>query len=351
MRLHSYINITGTHWTRQSSNDPNQQNFKKGLHFLFGPPEGYYWLYFDIVNIELRIWAYEVSSKPLIEAFERGESVHMIIARAIRPHQIERAGGEKQWKNSDHIHHQYTDTKAGTFTRIYGGGVVKANNTYGIPDACSIIDEKIPEVGAYFRKLEADMKNNALKYGYPSIFTTQGYRLEVPITKPYSVPSARIQGTASIIMQDMMVKIVETPIYNWGPLCCPDLNHIKPQFPYCNLIQQVHDSLTFEIPMHDTQDTTNDLIHAELEKVGREHIPTCPLEMKVILPTPDEELRYRLYNYLPEIINDYEVTYHYQEGYYIAECKYKESILEFKALSYQEVRQLTIDKLEEELPF
>jgi len=263
-RLHSSLNLTGTHWTRQSSSDPNQQNFDKQMTFLFGPEKHNYWLYVDVVNIELRIWAYETCSKELIDKFERGISVHMIIAEALYPEMIAELG-EAAFKETK----TYTNCKSGTFARMYGGGVFKVEQTYGVANACAIIDAKLPEIGQYFKQLNFQMEANRKKYGYPCIFTRQGYRLDVPITKPYSVPSGRIQGTAGLIVQQMMYDIVVNKTYLTRGI---------------KLIQQVHDSLTFEIPQHKEYETTNSDIIKALEGSGRITIPTCPMDGKVIWP-------------------------------------------------------------------
>jgi DNA polymerase I-like protein with 3'-5' exonuclease and polymerase domains len=369
-RLHSNINITGTHWTRQSSTDPNQQNFDNSLDFLFGPPKGYYWLYLDLVNIELRIWAYEVGSKQLIEAFERGESVHMIIARAIRPHQIAKYASEDEWKAADSKHKQYTKTKGGTFARLYGGGVKKANATYGIDNALEIITSKIPGIGAYFKYLDKQAKTLGEIFGYPRLYTIQGYPLDIPIQKPYTTPSARIQGSASIIVQDMMRLITQSPIYNYGPQVhslplslytkrfsyhpiskhAPDfhyMHHPNPcssANPYCHLIQQVHDMVKFEIPIHNNYETTNTLLLQELEAVGRLHIPTCPLDYKVIHYN-DDPIKFPMYSYLPETIANHNLTYHYDNCW---ECQIEgpDGMEYYLGDSYEDVRQQAIESIE-----
>lgn len=330
-RLHSALNATGTKWTRQSSSDPNQQNFKKELKYLFGPPEGYYWLYMDVVNIELRIWAYEVGSVQLIKAFEANESVHMIIARTIRQHQIDIAGGESAWKNTDPIHKQYTKTKGGTFAWIYGGSTRKVNQTYGIPNAQEMIKDKLPEVGKYFEQLNKTMSDNVAKYGYPTIFTRAGYKLEVPRTKPHKVPSARIQGSAGEIVQDMMVNLVKHPVY---------IEKL------CALMQQVHDSITIQIPMHSGSEQTNQALIQEVERVGRLHIPTCPMDGEVILPSPDEPIQVKIHTILPETYKDFTIEYFFQDNIgWIARAKYESLIITGTGKTQQEAYQTLLQKI------
>lgn len=368
-RLHSALNLTGTKWTRQSSSDPNQQNFKKELRYLFGPPDGYYWLYMDVVNIELCIWAYDVGSRQLIQAFESGESVHMIIARAIRQHQIDMAGGESMWKSTDPVHKQYTNTKGGTFAWIYGGSTRKVNETYGIPNAQEKIKHMLPEVGLYFDQLNKTMNANTAKYGYPTIFTRAGYKLEVPRTKPHKVPSARIQGSAGEIVQDMMVNLVKHPRYKdpmgigteisrsnsyradnyvrQSELARIDMqNTMDHMRQSCHLIQQVHDSLTIQIPFHKDSDNTNKLLTQEVERVGRLHLPTCRMDTEVIMPTPNDPIKVRIHSILPETYKDFTITYYFQDNIgWIANAKYESLIIDGIGKTQKEAHEALLQKI------
>ena len=324
-RLHSAINATGTKWTRQSSSDPNQQNFKKELSYLFGPPPGYYWLYMDVVNIELRIWAYDTNNKDLIAAFDNDESVHMIIARAIRPKQIANAGNESNWKNTDAQHKQYTKTKGGTFAWIYGGSEKKVNDTYGIPDAVSLIRSKLPGVAEYFRHLQDTAISNMPVFGYPTLYTMQGYPLQIPRTKPHKASSGRIQGTAGLIVRHMMVEVTKDPSYILSG---------------ARLIQQVHDSITFEIPIHPNYETTNTLLTQKVEAVGRLHIPTCPMDPEVFHCSEHEPFDLKIPTVLPQTIAGYKVTYYYRdETGWVAKAKSGSSYKEATGLTQQEAQQ------------
>ena len=324
MRIHSILNATGTKWTRQSGSDPNPQNFKTELKYLFGPPPGHYWLYMDVVNIELRIWAYETNCKPLIEEFESGESVHMIVARRIRPHQIEAAGGEAAWKYSDPLHKQYTATKGGTFALTYGGGEAKINATYGIPNAYDIIKSKLPGVLEYAQLLQATAKANTPFFGYPTLFTREGYPLQIPRNQPHKATSGRVQGCAGLIVQHMMTHIVKDPIY---------------QLSGARLFSQIHDSLTFEIPDHPHSEFTNNHITSVVEAVGATHIPTCPMDPEVILPTPEKPIRLKMPTILPETINGFTVNYFFQDDIgWIAAGKRADTFKEATGPTYEQAR-------------
>jgi DNA polymerase I-like protein with 3'-5' exonuclease and polymerase domains len=332
-RLHSSLNLTGTHWTRQTSSDPNQQNFNKKLKFIFGPPEGYYWLYADVVNIELRIWAYDVGAVDLIAAFERGESVHMIIARALYPDLLQKLG-EAAFKETK----SYTKCKGGTFARIYGGGVNKVNKTYGVQGACDVIDAKLPEVGQYFAQLEATRAHNETVFDYPCIFTIQGYRLDVPINKPYTVSSGRIQGSAGMIVQDMMIHLDADPVYKTKQ---------------CEMIQQVHDSLTLEIPCHTNSKVTNTHLISVMERTGEKHIPTCPMDYEVIPYHGDQEPEFRDYTFIPKKHKDYDIEMYIEDHKYKAVATYDKDdiITEYAATKQEAVTRICSQIDENEVPF
>jgi len=266
-RIHSNLNATGTKWTRQSSSNPNQQNFNKELDYLFSPPENHYWLYADVVNIELCIWAYEVGSKALIAEFERGRSVHLIIANILYPELIAQLG-EAAFKETK----TYTRCKSGTFARMYGGGNHKVDTTYGIPNASAIVDAKLPEIGMFFKRCEKQRLACDEKYDYPMIYTRQGYRLDVPRNSPHKAVSGRIQGAAGLIVQDMMIQIQKDPF-------------IKSRSG--KMIQQVHDSLKLEFPIHADSTTTNAYCIDLMEATGKKHMPTCRMDTLVINYDPN----------------------------------------------------------------
>ena len=323
-RLHGTTNPTGTKWTRNSASDPNIQNFKKELSYLFGPPPGFYWLYMDVVNIELRIWAYETNCTSLIKEFEKGESVHIIIAKAVRPHEIEAGGGVDNWKKTDPKHKQYTKTKNGTFALTYGGGEKKINDTYGIPNAYHIIKDRLPGVVEYAQQLQKTSNDNIPIFGYPTLHTIQGYPLQIPRTKPHKATSGRVQGTAGLIVQHMMVEMTKDEV-------C--------QSHSCHFIQQVHDSLTIEIPNHPHSPETNAHLVALAESIGSRHIPTCPMDPEVILPTQFETFKLKIPTILPEMIHGYKVTYYFQDGIgWIAEGKAGSDIIEIQGSTHQQAR-------------
>ena len=268
--IHSSLNPCGTRETRQSSSGPNQQNVDKFLRQYFTVPQGYVRISVDLVNIELRIWAYETGNKELIEAFEQGKSVHLIIYETLFPEDVNECKLLLGDKWADEIKDgkyakRYTSVKGGTFSRIYGATDNKSNQTYGKSNACALIDSRFPEIGNYMKSVARSVHQNIDRHG-PCVFTRGGYRLCVNLEQMYAATNYRIQGTAGLIMTDMMIALHKHQ-YAW-----------KRWF----LAAQVHDSIDADIPRRYATQETYDLFLGLMKQAGLPFIPTVDVSYKII---------------------------------------------------------------------
>jgi len=276
-RTHSNLNVTGTRETRQSSSAPNDQNVHKQLKFLFQPPPGYVWICTDLVNIELRIWAYSVGNKELIEAFELGKSVHMMVMETIFPKEaeiykaIKNQAYEKLSPELQRIFDMYGRTKNGNFSRIYGATDKKTNETYhgakNAPDYCSLIDARFPGIKEFMKRIAQSCYVNLKNQGVFAVMTMGGYRLDVPINEPFKACNYYIQGTAGQIMGEAMVDWYNHPVYDGFD---------------CGMNSQVHDGLDTEVPICEELDY---IIKTKLEVIsnaGKKYIPTCDVSYKLM---------------------------------------------------------------------
>lgn len=234
--IHANINVTGTKETRQSYSNPNLQQVGKGfdsdgisqskverdfnLRSVFGPLPNREWWSFDYSNVELRVWAYKVGNKELIECFDKGHSVHLLV--------MEQVFGFAD-KQSD----KYDDVKRGDFAIIYGAAEDTVNATFGVPGAYAKIIKRFPEVERFARDKEQEARNNKSRYGFPFLHTEGGYRLVIPNEEYHKASNYYVQGTVGIMMGRAMVE------------CHEFLKDTD-----TNMILQVHDELDFDSPMN-----------------------------------------------------------------------------------------------------
>lgn len=287
-RIHSVCWITGTRETRQSFTDPATQTIKKKLRKYWGPPPGSICVNFDLVNIELRIWAYDTGNPKLIEAFEHGKSVHIIIAKIIAalmaeqcPNQefrqlyIRLADGDIKGYKEDSDGQDtsaYTSLKNGNFGRIYGASDLTTNQAYSgtksknPPNCCTLIDKELPGVGDYARRQQQAVLNNIAKYQVCAIHTFGGYRLDVPYDELQKACNYRIQGSAGYITTLAMLEIFRDRMYRESN---------------SHMIQQVHDSINIEIPIQPGMQKLINRFQDCIENAGMRLIPTCNASYKI----------------------------------------------------------------------
>jgi DNA polymerase-1 len=269
-RLHSNFWLTGTRETRQASEKPNTQNIPKAVRKFFVPPPGKLYLDFDLVNIELRIWAYCVKDKNLIKLFEEGKSVHLIIAEIVFPKLFRELGPEK-FKETE----EYGRVKNGNFSLVYGATRWKADATYGVPGAYDAVIGMFPGIEAYIIETNNEAKENYIKTGEQFITTLGGYKLHVPLDEPHKCCNYKIQGTAGYLIGLAMIEVSKNPLY---------LRHD------CQIVNQVHDSLIIEyssdLSEEEETNLTNSLI-ASIEDAGKQLIPTCKVSYKYVCNPED----------------------------------------------------------------
>lgn len=82
-RIHANYNVGSVVTGRLSSSNPNMQQVTKSLRPAFVPSEGYYLVDLDYSQIELRVAAFISGSVPMIEAFQRGDDLHTLLAKEI----------------------------------------------------------------------------------------------------------------------------------------------------------------------------------------------------------------------------------------------------------------------------
>ncbi len=233
--LYPSFNPTGTATTRLSSHDPNAQNISKqedfNLREVFGPLPGREWFAIDYSNIELRIFAYESGDKRLIEAFEQGKSMHLVIGQVLHPKLFDKLGPDGFAKAQ-----QYRWTKNGNFSLIYGAGVKKANATYRVPDAYAKIRKTLPLIDDFIKRKSGE----AARKGY--VETLGGYRLQVPPNEPHKAANYFVQGSAGWCMILALIRVDE---------------YLRTLGDNYRMTMTIHDELRFGLPPEQNQHCQN----------------------------------------------------------------------------------------------
>jgi DNA polymerase I-like protein with 3'-5' exonuclease and polymerase domains len=257
-RIHSTFNITGTRETRQSSHDPNLQNVSKkykeyNLREVFGPHDSdVRWWSIDYSNIELRIWAYSVGDKNLINSFERGESIHMVIAETLHGPGV----------TKDDM--RYRKTKNGNFAIIYGATADKVDDTYGMSGAYNKVISTFPKIERFASKMREECRNNKRRSGKFMLHTLGGYPLHVPSNDFHKAINYFVQGSAGYAM---MLAMIECYAYLQRTV-----------FPDTCMIAQIHDELIFSSTS--ASSVLAELIHL-MEKSGNVLGVPLPVEAEV----------------------------------------------------------------------
>jgi DNA polymerase I-like protein with 3'-5' exonuclease and polymerase domains len=267
--IHSNTNVTGTRETRQSSTSPNQQNITGKLKELFQPPPGSVWVDIDFVNIELRIWAFSVGNKELMDAFDAGRSVHEMIMETLYPREF------KIYKTNPNegLKKLYRGVKGGTFARIYGATEKKADETYGYAGATAKINARFPGIEEFTQSLIRQCEENRVYLQRHAVMTLGGYLLDVPTDEPFKAGNYYIQGSAGMITSKAMIAVVNNDRFiDSGS----------------QLVTQVHDSIKPQIPIHKGLYKTVQSITKTMETCAHDIFGDTPVSYEVIYHPDDK---------------------------------------------------------------
>lgn len=158
------------------------------LRNVFGPRTGEMWTCIDYDQFQLRIFAIVSDSYELVESFERGDDVHMTVARKI-------------FNKDDISDTERTAAKAINFGLLFGAGPAKIELLAGVPGLYSLFMSAFPKAKVY---LDAQSRLARSK-GY--VNTVGGYRLYVPRSAPHAASCYVIQGTEAEIVKRAMVGV------------------------------------------------------------------------------------------------------------------------------------------------
>jgi DNA polymerase-1 len=271
--MHASLNMTGTDTLRWSSQGPNEQQISKqsetNVRYIFGPLPGREWWSLDYENLELRIPAYEVGEKSLLELFERPHdppyfgSNHLLFAHLIHDNKCEcrgckatktecglgmfEAASYGRELSGKHFKELYADTwyqwtKNGDFAVQYGAIETSgtADRAYNVVGAQSKIQGKLRNISGLnqeqirlanirgYVETIPDVEVNPRR-GYP-LYCSRSEWGKVSPTVPLNY---HVQGTACWVMMRAMDKVYQ---------------HIRNRGLDVKIQMQIHDELVLDLP-------------------------------------------------------------------------------------------------------
>ena len=260
-RLHTRFQQAVAATGRLSSTDPNLQNIPtrteegRQIRRAFRAPEGYQFVVADYNQIELRILAHIADEQSMIDAFAKGEDIHLTTAALVFGLAPLMVGAE-----------QRRAAKTINFGIIYGISPYGLGRNLGIKprEAKSFIETylaKYPGVSKYMEETVAE----ATEIGH--ITTLFGRVRQLPDLKARNFQrreaarrmaiNARIQGTAADILKLAMIA-VDTKL--------------RGDHPEARLLLTVHDELVVECPTPQV-DAVSETLMREMRDVASLRVP------------------------------------------------------------------------------
>lgn len=239
--IHATYNVGFVKTGRLSSSNPNVQQISARLKPAFIPRPGYVLLDLDYSQVELRVAAFVSRSQPMIEAFQRGDDLHRLLAAKIAGKAPEEVTSMERKR-----------AKAGNFGLLYGmspgGFQTYAATAY---DVSLTLAEAQAVHSAFFemwdgmRQWHESSKRRAYERGYVTspigrtqwlsdLYSKSSFKASHAERNALNSP---VQGFGSDLMQMAAASIMGTlPGY---PL---------PRVEGAHVVATVHDEICIEVP-------------------------------------------------------------------------------------------------------
>lgn len=260
-RIHTTYGQLGASTGRMSSNDPNLQNIPTGKGYpdqiksCFIPSEGNVFIVADYSQIELRVLAFLSQDHGLLDAFEKGEDIHMRTARYIFP-------------DREITSEERRIAKTVNFWVIYGITGFGLSKTLGCSpyEATEYINAfyaRYPRVRAYYDELLADARETGYVETYFGrrrviAWINDANKMQRAIAEREAM-NMPIQWTAADMIKIAMIGIDAK---------------IREKNLHGSMILQVHDELVFDVP-RDEGEIFESLIRTVMEEIlvhGRQYV-------------------------------------------------------------------------------
>jgi len=260
-RIHTSYNQTATVTGRLSSSEPNLQNIPvrteegREIRRAFVADSGNLLISADYSQIELRILAHYSGDEALLEAFSRGEDIHLRTAVEIFGVQPDAVSAEMR-----------RQAKTINFGIIYGMSSFRLAKDLGIPQKTGreIIEryfERYQGVRSYVEEMPQTGRDQGFvatlfnrKRFLPDLNSRNRNIRQFAERTAINTP---IQGSAADIIKLAMIRI--------------DAELERRSLP-ARMIMQVHDELVFEVEVGSAQEVAN-LVQYEMESVASLAVP------------------------------------------------------------------------------
>lgn len=256
--IHATYNVGAAATGRLSSSDPNMQQVTKALRPAFVPRQGYLIADVDLSQIELRVGAFMSRSEPMMEAFERGDDLHRILAANLIGCAPEDVPADERQKG-----------KAGNFGLLFGMGAagfqVYAENSYDV----SLTFEEAQQVHrTFFETWEGIAEWHARQMQR----ARQTGQVVSPIGRVRRLPEIHsgveaLEGAAERIAINSPVQGFASDILQIGAASIEGTLPGHEPVPRVRIVATVHDSIVAEVP----EDTWEEDVVAMLERLLKPH--------------------------------------------------------------------------------
>lgn len=249
--IHANYNAGSVLTGRLSSSSPNMQQITKALRPAFIPREGYVLADIDYSQIELRVSAFISRCQPMIEAFQRGEDLHTLLASHITGKPLGEVTPQERQAG-----------KSANFGLLYGMGALGFREYAEVAYGVSVSEEAAQEIHEGFFTLWDGMRdwhNRVIRRVHQTGYVTS------PIGRVRRLPgiwdgnpqmvsfaeraaiNSPVQGFASDLMQMAAASIQ-------GLL--PGSEPVPGAFP----VATVHDSIVVEVRQEGWEETVKECI-------------------------------------------------------------------------------------------
>lgn len=272
--IHSSYHTSSVVTGRLSSSGPNMQQVTKELRPAFVPREGYVLSDLDYSQIELRVAAFISRSEPMIDAFQRGDDLHTLLAARITGKAPDQVTPEERQAG-----------KSANFGLLYGMGAVGfrmySESVYGVTmsrQEAVTIHRAFFDMWTGMREWHARAGKQAHDTGQvkspigrirrlPGVYDANEDRVAAAERAAINAP---VQGFASDLMQ-----IASSSIEGTISGCAPVEG--------ARIVATVHDSIVVEVPVDRWQQVTQECMDRMIGVTSHLSRLGCELDVPLVV--------------------------------------------------------------------